>query len=637
MSRLAVAVAALAGAHCGATHPSASRPGGGALAGAATATVTSNILRGDYAGSESCAGCHAEIFAAWRGSPMRLMTRTAQGAIIHPTRADPRGDPGIRAPFDGGPGSTLHFKDDTARLVQEGGTRFVELTSARSGDHRYRVTRVIGGRYREDFAGVEDGVAGAAELLLPVSYVFETKSLRVKGYSVLVGERPGLRAGGVWSQTCVFCHNTVPYFDAVWGELAGPGAPAYQGTVVDKLLPRDRRWQLVVDAGGEPALRDAVTAEVAAVGGQPAPPAADLRATLVRGIGELRTHFDGGDLVEVGIGCEACHGGSREHVARPSVHPSFAPRSPFLGARREAGGGITRAEEVNRVCARCHQVLFSRYLFTWEGGTRRPGKADAAGGSSINSGEARDFLMGGCAQRMSCTTCHDPHTEDKRADLDRLATVAGNAVCVRCHSQYAPPAALAAHAHHQPDGAGASCIGCHMPKKNMGLGYALTRYHRIGRPDDPARVERDRPIECALCHADKTVTDLVSTMERWWGRQYSRAALADLYGALDARPLVATLTRGKAHEQAVAVTVLGDARRTEATAGVARQLANPFPLVRYYARRALESLLPRPCPVDLDRTTPEIVSAVRACVPAAFPEGAALPGGRGRGDDADED
>ena len=297
----------------------------------------------------------------------------------------------------------------------------------------------------------------------------------------------------------------------------------------------------------------------------------------MRGIGELRSHFDARHFVEVGIGCEACHGGSREHVANPRVHPSFAPRSPFLEVRREAGGDITRAEEVNRVCARCHQVLFSRYLFTWEGGTRRPGNADAAGGSSITSGEARDFLLGGCAQRMSCATCHDPHAEDKRADLERLTSVAGNAVCVRCHAQYAPAPALAAHAHHDPGGAGASCVGCHMPKKNMGLGYALTRYHRIGRPNDPVRVERDRPIECALCHADKTVADLVTTMEGWWGKRYDRAALADLYGTLDARPLVATLTRGKAHEQAVAVAVLGEARRTEATAGRRAPAREPVP------------------------------------------------------------
>ena len=114
-----------------------------------------------------------------------------------------------------------------------------------------------------------------------------------------------------------------------------------------------------------------------------------------------------------------------------------------------------------------------------------------------------------------------------------------------------------------------------MPKKNMGLGYALTRYHRIGLPDDPARVERDRPIECALCHVDKTVAELVGTMESWWGRKYDRAALANLYGTLEARPLPATLMRGKAHEQAVAMAVLGDARRTEALPGIGAPAREP--------------------------------------------------------------
>jgi predicted CXXCH cytochrome family protein len=619
-----------AGAHCGATHPAPSPSAGSAVVPVpgAVARVRSNILRDDYAGSESCARCHADIHAAWRASPMHLMTQLPVGAAI-------------RAPFaaEGGKAeapSTFRFKDDVARLVERGGERFVELTSAHYGDHRYRVTRVIGGRYREDYAGVEVGGGDPRELLLPVSYVFETRSFRLKGYSVLVGERPGLRAGGVWSETCVFCHNTVPYFDALWGELAGPGAPGYQGTVVDRLLPRERRWRYDVVGGGEGALADAVAAEVRAVGGTPRA-GDDRRAALGHGIRELRARFGARHFVEIGIGCEACHGGSREHVADPRVHPDFAPRAAFLEARPEAGGEITRAEQVNRVCARCHQVLFSRYPFTWEGETRR---GPRPGGSSITSGEARDFLLGGCARQMSCATCHDPHGEDKRADLDRLATTAGNAVCVRCHPQYAPAPALAAHAHHDPAGAGASCVACHMPKKNMGLGYALTRYHRIGLPDDPARVERDRPLECALCHVDKTVGELVGKMEAWWGRRYDRAALANLYGAVDARPLPATLVRGKAHEQAVAIAVLGDAGRKEALPAVARQLANPFPLVRYYARRAVDALAPRPCPVDLDRTTPEIVAAARACVPAAFPEAtpAALPEKRrSQMDDGDED
>ena len=33
--------------------------------------VSSNVLRKDYAGSESCADCHAEIYKKWASSPIR--------------------------------------------------------------------------------------------------------------------------------------------------------------------------------------------------------------------------------------------------------------------------------------------------------------------------------------------------------------------------------------------------------------------------------------------------------------------------------------------------------------------------------------------------------------------------------------
>jgi len=643
---LAFTFAVLSVAGCGATRPGAAR--GEANPGAPVAVtvpvpgrVASNVLRADYAGSERCAPCHREIFAAWRDAPMHRMTRV-------PELTD------VRAPFDG---RVFRFKDDTARVSADGGARFVALASATQGTHVYRVTRVIGGRYREDFAGVEvtaatrdaavieshlGGQVAGAELLLPLSWVFETSSFRLKGYSVMVGERPELRAGGVWNQTCVFCHNTMPYFDSTWGELAGPGAPAYQGEVVDRLMPRARRWTFdVTDAD---ALSRALADETSRVGGDAGgardlSSEADRHAALGHDIHELRTHLLPAHFVELGVGCESCHGGSRAHVDDARVLPDFAPRSAFLRARPPAAWGeVTRAEWINRTCARCHQVLFSRYPYTWEGGDRH---GRDAGGSSITSGEARDLMLGGCARQMSCVTCHDPHGEDRRDALARLATPAGNGACTRCHEPYAAPEALRAHAHHDPAGAAGSCVACHMPRKNMGLGYALTRYHRIGSPDAPARVEGDRPLECALCHVDKTVGSLAVTMEQWWGKTYDRARLVELYGSLDALPLEATLARGKPHEQAVALATLGDAHVRAALPSVARQLTNPIPLVRYYARRAVGQLRGTPCAVDLDRSTPEIELQARRCVPEAFasPVAAPLaPAARARGADTfDED
>ncbi|HEY8925269.1 MAG TPA: hypothetical protein VIU64_12865, partial [Polyangia bacterium] len=257
---MALAVAASAGCRSSGTAgaPGPARGAGAPALAARGQPVSSNILRTDYAGSEACRGCHADVVAAWRRSPMHRMTRLPETAEV-------------RAPFDG---RELAFKEDVARFEQVGASRFIRLVSATRGEHLYRVTKIIGGRYREDFAGLEvtstDAAAGVigdprAELILPASYVFPTQSFRLKGYSVMVPERPGLRAGGVWNQTCIFCHNTIPYFDDLWGALHGPGAPGYQGEVVDRVLPERARLAYRVRDGE--ALLPALDEEIATLGG----------------------------------------------------------------------------------------------------------------------------------------------------------------------------------------------------------------------------------------------------------------------------------------------------------------------------------------------------------------------------------
>jgi hypothetical protein len=160
-----------------------------------------------------------------------------------------------------------------------------------------------------------------------------------------------------------------------------------------------------------------------------------------------------------------------------------------------------------------------------------------------------------------------------------------------------------------------------MPRKNTGLGYRLTRYHRIGSPNDKARVEKDRPVECALCHASQSVTWMVSAMERWWGRPVDRAALHALYGPdLSVSPLLAAVTMGKPHEQITAAAVLGERAPRSAAAALVPLLSNDYPLVRYHAKEAVEHLLGRPLPVDLDGEAAPIDSASRAFVAGALKE-----------------
>ena len=86
---------------------------------------------------------------------------------------------------------------------------------------------------------------------------------------------------------------------------------------------------------------------------------------------------------------------------------------------------------------------------------------------------------------------------------------------------------------------------------------------------------------------------------------------------------MAPLARGKAHEQAVAIATLGEGDRG-ALSAVARQLANPFPLVRFYAQRALATM-GRPCAVDVQRPANEIAAAAASCFPALSAAGLRSP------------
>ena len=607
---LAAGVLLLAACSGGQGAPAASAGREQLPARPASSALASNVTRGDYAGSAACVPCHSDIAAAWERSPMHRMTRDiGPGSSAAAPTAD------VHAPFDG---TRWRFKGDAVVLERRGPDRVVRIEPAAGPAKAYRVTRVIGGRTREDFAGVDlDGGTGE-ELVLPVSFLLGPRTLRYKGYSVMVHERDSLRAGPIWSRTCIFCHNTVPEMDRLLGALAGPRAPAYQGEQVDRWMPEARRQHAsITDPAG---FARAAGEEVARLGGSPARSDAP-EATARHAIDVVRAGFDASSLVEVGIGCEACHGGARAHTADPRVHPSLVPVAPWLAVTDGTGAAKDGATAVNHACARCHQVLFSRYPFTWEGG-RRDGEA---GGSHINSGEGRDFLLGGCASAMSCTSCHDPHGADSREKLQALATPAGNPTCTRCHAELADAAKLKAHAHHDPAGAGGSCVACHMPRKNMGLEGTLTRYHRIGSPTDPARVLGDRPLECALCHADRTVGSLVEAMEKWWPVRYPRQRLEELYGSMDASVMRATLERGKPHEKAVALGVLGEARDRAAAPLFAKELLDEYPLVREWAKRALVSTLGR-CDVDLAADDEAIARAAAACGGAVAPAPAAAHG-----------
>ena len=96
-------------------------------------------------------------------------------------------------------------------------------------------------------------------------------------------------------------------------------------------------------------------------------------------------------------------------------------------------------------------------------------------------------------------------------------------------------------------------------------------------------------------------------MERWWGgagggkgKRFDRAAIKALYGDdLDKPTMALTLARGRAHEKAVAMITLGKARSRAALPAIIDELANAYPLVRYFAREAIQRITGKPLRIDM--------------------------------------
>jgi hypothetical protein len=102
-------------------------------------------------------------------------------------------------------------------------------------------------------------------------------------------------------------------------------------------------------------------------------------------------------------------------------------------------------------------------------------------------------------------------------------------------------------------------------------------------------------------------------MERFWKKRYDRDALRRLYGAdLSVNALQATLRYGKPHEQGTAVAVAGRDRRQDLLPLVTQQLANDYPLVRYFARHAIEHITDAPLPIDMNKTGAEVLQSAQA-------------------------
>ena len=540
---------------------------------------------------------------------MHRMTRDARGAEM-------------RAPFDG---TTLEVQGRRGRARAAGRRPLRPASSAarrRPATKTYRVTRVIGGRTREDFAGVEVGGqrrgGGAAGLVRLATRDAPLQGLLGDGARARRRCAPGPSGAG----RCIFCHNTVPEIDRLLGAIAGPAAPGYQGEQVDRWLPGERRAHVARDRRRRPSRARPERGDRAARGRR-APARATARAIARRAMRRRAGRVRRSALVEVGIGCEACHGGrarARRAIracARRSCRGApwldASPAEPRPGATAAGASRGGRHQPRLRALPPGPLLALPVHVGGRRGATRPPG------GSHINSGEARDFLLGGCAGAMACTACHDPARRRRRARSSRaLAHARGQRDLHRRATPSSPTASALQRARApRPDGAGGSCIACHMPRKNMGLDGTLTRYHRIGSPTDAGARARRPPARVRALPRRPQRRRRSSTRWSGGGPCATRGSASRSSTARSTPTSCARRSSGASPTSRRSRWPRSAPPRDRSAAPlIARQLVGDYPLVREWAKRALTSILGR-CDVDLAADDAAIARAAASCGGAA--------------------
>jgi hypothetical protein len=185
------------------------------------------------------------------------------------------------------------------------------------------------------------------------------------------------------------------------------------------------------------------------------PSAAILRCFSCHSTGGVALSGDGAIVpAEPGIRCEDCHGPSAAHARDPQ---KIKPLNP----------AHLTASEINSLCGACHRMPLGAAALVkltdpWNA-RHQPLMLSASKCFSASAG------------RLSCLTCHAPHSPVER-NLARY-----NQACAACH----------ASPRHTHPVAGRACASCHMPAVHPADGLTFAN-HRIAvyRDGDPLTPQR---------------------------------------------------------------------------------------------------------------------------------------------------
>lgn len=214
-------------------------------------------------------------------------------------------------------------------------------------------------------------------------------------------------------------------------------------------------------------------------------------------------------FLEMGIGCERCHGPGRRHVERFQSGDGESEDEIAEGMLIVNPARLDK-HSAESVCYQCHMdgkrriLRKGRSYYDFRPGmatediwtvfvAAAPFEEDATVPftSHVEQMHASACFRGSDGQ-MRCTTCHDPH----RSPAPGERAVFYRERCNSCHSDRGCALPIE---ERQPPPADNSCIHCHMPTAGSSdIPHASQSDHRILRNPQSGPVDIDHPVESEI-------------------------------------------------------------------------------------------------------------------------------------------
>lgn len=414
-----------------------------------------------FAGNASCLSCHARQVEQWSRS-----THGRAGGV--PGSAT--NDVPVIAPFSGTP---IRFADATVTPRQRRGRYEFLVQREGEADTAFVVDGVIGGGH----------MAGGGTQGFVTTWTDGTVRFLPFDWS---------RDGRTW-----FC-NTGTRSDRGWQPIRPTMRLAECGD-----------WPPVRILGDEPRFSNCQSCH-----------GSNISVQYEARNGRWRTQ-----VATYAVNCESCHGPAARHVrlmqqgstgadiglealATSDKARSLATCMGCHALKTRLATGYTPGAPLTQFYSTALSQLGDR-PFTPDGRTRTFAYQEGHYASDC-------YRNGG----MTCTSCHDPHTQGYRTvDGEPIPGRTDDRQCTSCHASKRDEPSR--HTRHAPDSRGSRCVSCHMPyEQQHELGQAV----RYGRSDHSIAIPRpalDSALglvgACRSCHVTRTVRELEAQAARWWG------------------------------------------------------------------------------------------------------------------------